>query len=114
MTPLDFNYLSGLLKERSGLHLSPETNDLAEARLVPLARREGFDDINGLVTMLRTGDAQLIDSVAEAMTTNETFFFRDKTPFDHLRETIIPALLQSRASRRLRVCRQSRCTLTYS
>ena len=100
MTPLDFNYLSGLLKERSGLHLSPETNDLAEARLVPLARREGFDDINALVTMLRTGNARLIDSVAEAMTTNETFFFRDKTPFDHLRDTIIPALLQSRASRR--------------
>ena len=34
------------------------------------------------------------------MTTNETFFFRDKIPFDHLRETILPALLQARASRR--------------
>src|SRR6202000_2248576 len=41
-----------------------------------------------------------ISDVVEAMTTNETFFFRDKIPFDHLRDTILPHLLQARASRR--------------
>ncbi len=100
MTPADFDYLRGLLKERSGLDLSTEKAYLVEARLVPLARREGLDGIDELVTLLRTGDQRLIGCVVEAMTTNETTFFRDKLPFDHLREMIFPALLRARASRR--------------
>jgi chemotaxis protein methyltransferase CheR len=49
---------------------------------------------------MKGGSEALIADVVEAMTTNETFFFRDKIPFDHLRETVLPALLQSRAARR--------------
>jgi chemotaxis protein methyltransferase CheR len=53
-----------------------------------------------LVARIRGGSDPLTSEVVEAMTTNETFFFRDKIPFDHLRETIVPALLQTRANRR--------------
>ena len=49
---------------------------------------------------MKSGAEALTAEVVEAMTTNETFFFRDKIPFDHLRETVIPALPQARAARR--------------
>jgi len=52
------------------------------------------------VQKMKSGAEALTVDVVEAMTTNETFFFRDKVPFDHLRETMIPALLQARAARR--------------
>ena len=100
MTPLDFEYLRKLLKERSGLDLTAEKQYLVESRLTPLARKAGLLGIGDLVQKMKTGAAALTIDVVEAMTTNETFFFRDKTPFDHLRETVIPALLQARAARR--------------
>jgi len=53
------------------------------------------------VQKIKAGSAETLTAeVVEAMTTNETFFFRDKTPFDHLRETMLPAVLQARAARR--------------
>ena len=100
MTPLDFEYLRKLLKERSGLDLAADKQYLVESRLTPLARKAGFSGIGDLVQKMKNGAAALTVDVVEAMTTNETFFFRDKTPFDHLRETVIPALLEARAARR--------------
>ncbi len=100
MTPLDYDFLRKLLKERSGLDLSADKRYLVESRLIPLARRAGLPGIAELVAKIRTGAAALTSEVVEAMTTNETFFFRDKIPFDHLREAILPALVQARASRR--------------
>ena len=100
MTPLDYEFLRKLLKERSGLDLSSDKQYLVESRLIPLARRVGLAGIPELVAKMRTGSEALTAEVAEAMTTNETFFFRDKIPFDHLRETILPAVLRARASRR--------------
>lgn len=98
MTPVDYEYLRKFLKERSGLDLSSDKQYLVESRLIPLARRSGLAGIAELVAKIKNGsDAS---DVVEAMTTNETFFFRDKIPFDHLRETILPALVQARASRR--------------
>jgi chemotaxis protein methyltransferase CheR len=88
------------LKERSGLDLSADKQYLVESRLIPLARRAGLPGIAELVAKIKTGAEALTSDVVEAMTTNETFFFRDKIPFDHLRETILPALVQARASRR--------------
>ena len=49
---------------------------------------------------MKSGADALTADVVEAMTTNETFFFRDKMPFDHLREAVLPALIQARAARR--------------
>jgi chemotaxis protein methyltransferase CheR len=68
--------------------------------LVPLARRTGLPGIPELVLKMKSGADALTSDVVEAMTTNETFFFRDKIPFDHLRQTVLPELVQARASRR--------------
>jgi chemotaxis protein methyltransferase CheR len=100
VTPLDYDYLRGVLKQRSGLDLSADKQYLVESRLVPLARKAGLAGIPELVQRMKGSAEALTTEVVEAMTTNETFFFRDKVPFDHLRDTILPALLQSRASRK--------------
>ncbi len=105
MTPQDFDYLRRLLRERSGLVLAAEKQYLAESRLVPVARRHGMTNLGELIERLRSkSPAALIAEVVEAMTTNETFFFRDKLPFDHFRDTMMPALLAARArEKRIRI-----------
>ena len=100
MTPLDYEFLRKLLKDRSGLDLSADKQYLVESRLIPVARRGGLSGITDLVARIKGGADALTLEVVEAMTTNETFFFRDKIPFDHLREAVLPALVQARASRR--------------
>ena len=101
MTPLDYDFLRKLLKERSGLDLSADKQYLVESRLVPLARKASLGGIPELVQKIQRGGAEaLTTEVVEAMTTNETFFFRDKIPFDHLRDTILPMMQQSRTNRR--------------
>jgi chemotaxis protein methyltransferase CheR len=100
VTPLDYEFLRKLLKERSGLDLSSDKQYLVESRLIPLARRAGLPGITELVQKIKSGTDPLTADVVEAMTTNETFFFRDKIPFDHLRQAILPELLKARANRR--------------
>jgi chemotaxis protein methyltransferase CheR len=100
VTPSEYEYLQKLLKERSGLMLSADKQYLVESRLIPLARRSGLGGIGDLVTKMRSGAEPLTVAVVEAMTTNETFFFRDKVPFDHFRETILPSMLEARKNRR--------------
>ena len=90
MTPSDYEYLRKLLKERSGLDLSADKQYLVESRLVPLARRSNLAGIPELVQTMKSGAEKLTVDVVEAMTTNETFFFRDKIPFDHLKEAVLP------------------------
>jgi chemotaxis protein methyltransferase CheR len=100
VTQLDYEYLRKLLKERSGLDLSADKQYLVESRLIPLARRAGLGGIAELVQKMKNGSEALTTDVVEAMTTNETFFFRDKIPFDHLRDTILPQLVPARTNRR--------------
>jgi chemotaxis protein methyltransferase CheR len=100
VTPTDYDYLRKFLKERSGLDLSPDKQYLVESRLLPLARKASLPGIPDLVLKIRNGDGRLATDVVEAMTTNETFFFRDKIPFDHLRDSIMPGLIQARAARK--------------
>lgn len=101
MTPHDYEFLRKLLKARSGLVLSAEKHYLVESRLLPVARKAGLFNLTGLVARLKAPDAEpLIVEVVEAMTTNESLFFRDKVPFDHFRDTIMPELLEARAARR--------------
>jgi chemotaxis protein methyltransferase CheR len=100
VTPQDYEYLRKFLKDRSGLDLSADKQYLVESRLIPLARKAGLAGIDELVAQIKNGSTAIASDVVEAMTTNETFFFRDKLPFDHLRDTIMPELLASRASRR--------------
>ncbi len=100
MTPPDYEYLRKLLKDQSGLDLSTDKQYLIESRLLPLARKSGLPGIGDLVQKMKGGSASLVTQVVEAMTTNETFFFRDKVPFDHFREMIMPEILKTRASRK--------------
>ena len=105
MTPQDFDYLRKLLRERSGLVLAVEKQYLAESRLLPVARRHGVGSSAEIMGKLKAGGAaQLAIDVVEAMTTNETFFFRDKIPFEHFRDTVMPALIAARArDKRIRI-----------
>ncbi|HYS87370.1 MAG TPA: protein-glutamate O-methyltransferase CheR [Bradyrhizobium sp.] len=100
MTPPDYEYLRKLLKDRSGLDLSADKQYLIESRLLPLSRKAGMASISELVQKMKGGSADITTQVVEAMTTNETFFFRDKVPFDHFRDSIMPEILQARASRK--------------
>jgi chemotaxis protein methyltransferase CheR len=105
VTPVDYEFLRKLLKERSGLVLAPDKQYLVESRLLPVARKAGSTTLAELVQNLRGPQAEpLIAEVVEAMMTNETFFFRDRLPFEHFRDGIMPALLAARAAqRRIRI-----------
>jgi chemotaxis protein methyltransferase CheR len=104
VTPLEYDFLRKSLKERSGLVLTADKQYLVESRLLPIARKAGLVSLGGLVAALRRGDESLMMTVVEAMTTNETFFFRDKTPFENFRTAILPALLAARrAARHIRI-----------
>jgi chemotaxis protein methyltransferase CheR len=82
VTPLDYDYLRKLLKERSGLVLSADKQYLVESRLLPLARKAGLGGLSELVERLKRPNAEpVVVEVVEAMMTNESFFFRDKLPF---------------------------------
>ena len=100
MTPPDYEYLRKLLKDRSGLDLSADKQYLIESRLLPLSRKSGLAGIGELVQKMKGGSADITTQVVEAMTTNETFFFRDKVPFDHFRDSIMPEIPQARAGRK--------------
>ncbi len=101
MTPLDYDYLRKCLKERSGLVLSADKQYLVESRLLPVARKAGLANLGELVAALKAApEHALMTAVVEAMTTNESFFFRDKVPFDHFRDTIMPTLLAARKGSR--------------
>lgn len=101
----DFEFLANLLKDRSGLMLTPDKVYLLESRLTPLARKRGLDTLDALIQKLRLSrDEGLCVDVTEAMTTNESFFFRDNTPFDLFKNHVLPAMEKSRATqRRLRI-----------
>jgi chemotaxis protein methyltransferase CheR len=100
VTPLDYEYLRKLLRDHSGLDLSADKQYLIESRLLPLSRKAGLSGIGELVQKMKGGSASITSQVVEAMTTNETFFFRDKLPFDHFRDSIMPEILRARAGRK--------------
>jgi chemotaxis protein methyltransferase CheR len=101
VTPHDYDFLRKCLKERSGLVLSADKQYLVESRLLPVARKAALATLGELVSMLRGAhDPALMTAVVEAMTTNESFFFRDKAPFEHFRATIMPALIEARRTAR--------------
>lgn len=105
MSPGDFDFLRRYLHERSGLVLAPEKLYLAESRLMPVVRKHGLASLDDLVARIRMmPSSQLAIDTVEAMMTNETFFFRDKIPFEHFRDTMLPALTAARdRDRRLRI-----------
>jgi chemotaxis protein methyltransferase CheR len=105
VTPQDYAYLSKLLNERSGLQLAGDKQYLIESRLLPVARQNNCGSIGDLVSKLKQfAEEPLRQRVTEAMTINESFFFRDKTPFDRFQDTVLPYMQKLRApTKRLRI-----------
>ncbi|HZH28383.1 MAG TPA: protein-glutamate O-methyltransferase [Azospirillaceae bacterium] len=101
MRPEDFELFATLLRQRSGLVVTPDKAYLLESRLMPIARRQNLKGLEELAQAIRARrDEALLRDITEAMTTNESSFFRDQKPFDQFRTLVLPALLQARASRR--------------
>jgi chemotaxis protein methyltransferase CheR len=101
--PQAFAALQSFLLRSSGLSLERDKQYLVEARLMPVARQAGLASLNELIAKIET-DRPLAKKVTEAMTINETFFFRDRQPFEGFRKAILPELLKARAkTRRLRI-----------
>ncbi len=101
MNPWDFEFIATLLKQRSGLIVSKDKVYLLESRLVPVARKHGHGTLDALIAKLRSGAPEaLVKEVVEAMTTNESFFFRDGKPFDLFRTETLPYMLKARAAKK--------------
>lgn len=100
MRPEDFDFIAKMLKDRSGLVISRDKAYLLESRLTPVARKRGLKGLDDLVMSLRTAGEELLREVTEAMTTNESFFFRDIKPFDQFKAMVLPQLLVNRAQKK--------------
>ena len=99
LTQTAFDYLRTMVRDRSAIVLDPGKEYLVESRLSPVVRAEGLDSFDALVRALNGGDAQRLRGlVVDAMTTNETSFFRDAHPWGTLQTDLLPALIESRRS----------------
>lgn len=101
----DFDIYRDLLKERSGLTLTPDKCYLLESRLGPVAKKWGYSSLDTMTIALQAvPDKKMVKDIVEAMTTNETSFFRDQGPFDRLKEVVLPHMLKARIhQRRMRI-----------
>jgi len=99
--PERFEFIRRLLKDRSGLIVTPEKMYLLETRLLPVARRHGCADIARLIDLYREGgDERVGVDILEAMNTHESLFFRDAEPFELFQSKIVPELLKRRAAQK--------------
>jgi chemotaxis protein methyltransferase CheR len=97
----DFEFLSRTVRQRSGLVLTEDKVYLVESRLMPVARKQGLKSVDELVQQMKAKpDQAVLRAVTEAMTTNETLFFRDTKPFDQFKKVVLPQLLSERATRK--------------
>ncbi len=99
----DFTYISDLARKHAAIVLEPGKEYLVESRLIPIARDEGFPQLENFIAKLRTSNGTLSPAhlkVIDALTTNETYFFRDLHPFDALRTEILPNLIARRAEKK--------------
>jgi chemotaxis protein methyltransferase CheR len=104
MLAADVAYLAQLLKRRTGIAINPLKTSQIAARLAPVARRFGFRNTDELLRELPHARESMLRPVIEAMTTNDTWFFRDRSPFEHFREIVLPDLMARRArSKKLRI-----------
>lgn len=95
----NFQYMAALAKERSGLVLTEDKAYLLDSRLMPLARKKKIETLDEFIEALRReNDFNDLTAVVEALTTNETMFFRDTKPFDIFREQVMPDVLETRAA----------------
>ena len=101
-SPVDFDYLRAVVMRNSGNQVDASRDYLFESRLQRVLRARGLQSLQQLIAALRAdGTPALQRSVAEAMTINETSFFRDGAAFDHLREHLLPACIERRRATRV-------------
>ncbi len=100
MTPDDVDFIAKMLKQESGLIITPDKSYLLESRLMPVARKNGLKGLDELIVKLRGGDKTVKTEIVEAMTTNESFFFRDTKPFDLFRDHVLPHLMATRGDKK--------------
>ena len=101
MSPQSYSYICELVRARSAIVLDAGKEYLVESRLIPYARTAGFASIDELAAaMERTPFGAMHRGAIEAMTTNETSFFRDIHPFDTLRTEVIPEIMARRSAER--------------
>jgi len=97
----EFHYIKDFIYQQAAIDLEPGKAYLAESRLQPIARREGFASLSDMIAKLRAQPANGLNwLVVEAMTTNETYFFRDVHPFELLKTKVLPELIKRRAAQR--------------
>jgi chemotaxis protein methyltransferase CheR len=97
----NYGFLQQYVYRTSGIVLDENKHYLLEARLVPIVRRENLKSINDLCALIRaTSGGRVSQEVVEAMTTNETLFFRDAIPFKVLRNSLLPPLIEARSKSR--------------
>ncbi len=94
----DFAYVTQMVRQRSSIDLQPGKEYLVESRLAPIARSIGEKDVAAVVARLRRGDGQLEEQVVDALTTNETSFFRDSHPFQTFTQHLLPEVAQTQRS----------------
>ena len=96
MNITDFDIYKDLLREQSGLMLTQDKSYLIESRLNPVAKKWGYEDVVGMTDVLRAVPPRdLVNDIVEAMTTNETSFFRDTRPFDTFKNVVLPHFIKN-------------------
>lgn len=105
MNSNDFEFLRQFLYQRSGLALTPDKSYLLESRLAPIARKMRLKSLAELVAHMRQrNDEALTVQIVEAMTTNETLFFRDRWPFERFSAMMLPSMMEAnKATKRIRI-----------
>jgi len=102
ISPESYKFLQDYVYRESGIVLEDDKHYLLQARLLPILKKEQLKTIDNICTKLKAGNQDLKQRLIEAMTTNETLFFRDPSIFDALKTTIIPELMKQReTSKRL-------------
>lgn len=98
MKPEDFEYIRDILYKRSGLALSEDKIYLLESRLMPLAKPKGIQTLEELVAHLKARpEESFLREITDAMTTNESMFFRDNKPFEQFRKVVLPRVMEAKA-----------------
>jgi chemotaxis protein methyltransferase CheR len=101
ITASEFDFVRRLVYARAAIVLEPGKEYLAESRLLPVARELGFGTLHELIGRLQSARPNgLHQKVVEAMTTNETSFFRDIHPFEALQSSVVPEMMVRRAAER--------------
>ena len=101
MKVADFELYKSLLYDKSGLVITPDKSYLLDSRLTPIAKKWNYPTLDMMTLQLRAiPDPKLVKDIVEAMTTNETSFFRDTKPFTLFQETVLPHMMQARAAKK--------------